>query len=235
MPSDGILGRDFLKKCQCQIEYKNETLTVRPNGMPEAVISLNHSAGKMAIPPRSEIYKMVQINSDEFPCYIEAQEIKHNVFVPNSIVYEKQAYIRILNTNDKIAVFDQNEDHLRIQSLQEYEVVTPNENKRGKSNGRIDELISIIQNNCPSHAHAKFLPLCEEFDDVFYLENDTLTVNNFYQQKLNLKDNEPVYTRNYRLPYAHKEEIARQVEKLSRDQLIEASESNFNSPWETKI
>ncbi|XP_067620910.1 retrovirus-related Pol polyprotein from transposon 412 isoform X12 [Eurosta solidaginis] len=57
-----------------------------------------------------------------------------------------------------------------------------------------------------------------------------MTLNNFYEQKLRLTDNDPVYVKNYRLPYSQREEINRQVNKLLDNDLIEPSYSNYNSP-----
>lgn len=57
-----------------------------------------------------------------------------------------------------------------------------------------------------------------------------MTVNNFYTQKLNVENQEPVYIKNYRLPHSHKEEIDNQINKLIRNEAIEPSQSNYNSP-----
>lgn len=82
----------------------------------------------------------------------------------------------------------------------------------------------------PKHAKEKLLPLCMEFEDIFHLPEDKPTVNNFYRQKLNLRDNDPVFVKNYRLPQSQKSEIHQQVKKLLENDLIEMSTSNFNSP-----
>lgn len=55
-------------------------------------------------------------------------------------------------------------------------------------------------------------------------------MTNLYTQKLRIKDDNPVYVKNYRLPHSQKEEINAQVEKLLKDDLIEPSCSDFNSP-----
>lgn len=74
------------------------------------------------------------------------------------------------------------------------------------------------------------LPLCLEYSDIFYLENDKLSVNNFYQQNLKVIDDEPVFTKNYRLPHTQRAEIRDQVQKLLANELIEMSTSSYNSP-----
>lgn len=72
--------------------------------------------------------------------------------------------------------------------------------------------------------------LTTEFDDIFHMEGDKLTTNNFYEQRLRLVDHQPVYCRNYRLPHSQKGEVSMQVEKLKNNDLIEPSRSNYNSP-----
>lgn len=57
-----------------------------------------------------------------------------------------------------------------------------------------------------------------------------MTVNNFYSQKLRIADKTPVYIKNYRLPHSQKTEIHAQVEKLLKNDFIEPSASNYNSP-----
>lgn len=62
------------------------------------------------------------------------------------------------------------------------------------------------------------------------MPDDPLSVNNFYEQKLRTKSDNPVYVKNYRLPKTQKDEIDKQVSKLLTNNLIEPSVSSFNSP-----
>lgn len=57
-----------------------------------------------------------------------------------------------------------------------------------------------------------------------------MTVNNFYTQKLRLTDDNPVYIKNYRLPHTQKAQVHSQVENLLKNDFIEPTASNFNSP-----
>lgn len=56
--------------------------------------------------------------------------------------------------------------------------------------------------------------IIHEFDDIFADESKPLTVNNFYEQELFLTDKAPVYVRPYRVPYALREELDRQIQDL---------------------
>lgn len=62
------------------------------------------------------------------------------------------------------------------------------------------------------------------------MSDDESSVNNFYTQTLNLKDDIPVYMKNYRLPQTQKSEIHKQVNSLLEKGMIELSMSSYNSP-----
>lgn len=95
---------------------------------------------------------------------------------------------------------------------------------------RIDHLLRILTPNFPLHIASELTILCTEYADIFHLETDKLTTNNFYEQEIQLLDHTPVYIKNYRLPYTQYEEINTQIDKLIENDLIEPSRSNYNSP-----
>lgn len=74
------------------------------------------------------------------------------------------------------------------------------------------------------------MSLCGRYADVFAFREDKMTVNIFYTQKLRLNDAFPVYVKNYRLPHSQKQEVDRQVQALLQNDLIEPSQSYYNSP-----
>ena len=57
-----------------------------------------------------------------------------------------------------------------------------------------------------------------------------INANNFYKQRLRLKDNQPVYIKNYRIPHSLKEEMNKKVTKWINDDIVEPSTSEYNSP-----
>lgn len=66
----------------------------------------------------------------------------------------------------------------------------------------------------------KLRKLCFKYIYVFVLESEELSANNLYKQKLRLKDNQPVYEKNYRIAHSHKEEENKEVDKLISDDII---------------
>lgn len=97
-----------------------------------------------------------------------------------------------------------------------------------QTDNRTSKVITKLQTQFPTDH--KINNLCSEFNDIFALDTDQMTVNNLYEQKLTIKDDEPVYTKNYRIPQTQKQEIDKQINKLWVNNLIENSKSCYNSP-----
>lgn len=82
-------------------------------------------------------------------------------------------------------------------------------------------VLSQLKKNFPKLFKLQLETLCRKYTDIFALESEPILVNNFYKQQLRLKDDEPVYIKNYRSPYSQVEEIQAQVQKLIKDKIVE--------------
>lgn len=229
IPSHGILGKDFLKPHRCAIDYDKMSLTIRPSDeiILKVPLQTNFHENLSAIPPNSEVFKLFKLNYTSFPCIIEAQTINEHIAVPTTIAQSNECWIRVLNTTDEMHIIDVTT--LKCTNINQFDIFRGSCKTQDKDK-RKGKLIEIIKNTTPSYAHDQLIPLCVEYSDIFHVEGDIPTVNNFYSQKLSLIDREPVFTRNYRLPQSQKTIISGEVERLLADGLIEACASNFNSP-----
>lgn len=226
IPSDGILGKDFLKQFHCTINYKDMTLKIHTD---KGIIILNILEGpnedSFVIPPRCEVTRKFTIESHNNTArYVPSQQLTEGIFTSNTIINPKEAFVRIVNTTSKTQIINKN--MLKTHDLNDYTVysidrVNPN---------RSEKLINILTTKVPEYVKTDFIKLCSKFPEIFALEEDTMTVNNFYTQHIRTTDKEPVYTKNYRIPHTQKTEINRQVDTFLKNGLIEPSMSNFNSP-----
>lgn len=95
---------------------------------------------------------------------------------------------------------------------------------------RARKIFNYFSKNTPNHAQNDLFELCAEYTDIYALPDDKMTTNNFYKQKLRMKNDTPVYVKNYRLLKTQKVEIEKQVQKLLDNELIEPTTSCYNSP-----
>lgn len=228
IPAHGILGKDFMKIHKCLIDFNEMTFTVRPKGQTQAKIPIQAEIirGLSAVPPRSETFKIFRIKSTEFPCVIPAQEISENVCIPTTIVLQNECWIRVLNLNEDTKIIST--ERIKAASLEDFDILKYT--KSTENIKRTAKLTGILTNKIPAHAREILMPMCLEFEDVFHVEGDKPTVNNFYTQTLRARENTPIYVKNYRLPQSQKVEINEQVKKLLKQDLIEMSKSSYNSP-----
>lgn len=146
----------------------------------------------------------------------------------NSISTNGKALINIINCTNQI-------QHIKLptfetENIKNYHVFSIN--KTEKSGERAKKLLKTISKpqNLDESLEQKLNKLCTDYSDIFALDTDKASINNFYERKLHLKDTQPVYTRNYRTAHSETAEINKQVQKLLDNDLIENSNSEYNSP-----
>lgn len=229
IPTDGILGRDFLVNYRCMIDYDTWTLTGNSqSGYFELMIEDNFN-GELLIPSRCEVYRRLDIKNLNSEFVLSATEIKPGVFCSNTIIGPTNSIVKFINTTNKPVKIPKTCPNT-ITPLSEYEIFTFNNNKQEERNDCLFKELNINEKTIDSQAKEKLIKLCAKYNDIFALQTDTLTCNNFYKQQIKLNDESPVYIKNYRLPEAHKQEINEQVNKLLDDGIIRNSISPYNSP-----
>lgn len=227
IPSHGILGKDFIKGNKCCIDY-SEMQIVFISDNREFMIPINQGPEQdtIVIPPRSEVIRRIKMENCREDQLIHSEQINDDVFVGRCIVNPQNPYIRIINTASKTQIIKKMKIiHENLSNYNTYVV-----NGVEKTEERTEKLMEILSKNVPKHEGKELLELCRAYTDIFALETDKMTTNNFYKQTLRVKDDEPVYIKNYRLPQTHRDEIEGQVNGLLKNELIEPSISSYNSP-----
>ena len=227
IPCDGILGFDFVKKYRCLLDYSDcWRMTIRPKGYKPISTMLYESPDNdsLTLPPRCEVIRRIGISPGRDDVYIPSQQIADGVFVGRTIVSRVNPYVRVLNINDEPLVLHNvtvTSEH--ISNFNIYDPPVQDLNYR-------PEIMEKLQKNFPSFVHNGLTKLCSKYDDVFALETDKVTFNNFYKQKLYLNDTTPVYIKNYRIPKVHKEIINKKVDIFLDNGIVSPSISDYNSP-----
>lgn len=226
IPTDAILGKDFIKKYRCNLDYDNWTMTIRLKHTKIPIpIYENPVENILIIPSRCEVIRSLnKLKHISHDVVVLNKEIVPGVFVARSISSKHFPYVKIINTNFENAQV--NESQIDITNLDMYNVYNiTNERTNEESN-----LLSELNLNVPNFAKNDMVNLCTEFSDIFALKSQKITTNNFYSQKLKLTDKSPVYIKNYRIPKTQKMEINRQVDAMLQNEIIERSCSEYNNP-----
>lgn len=78
VPCDGILGIDFIKKFNCQLDFKptEDWLIIRPNNLDFPInvpISYNPGNNTVLLPARSQVIRLINISTNN----------ENNILIPN--------------------------------------------------------------------------------------------------------------------------------------------------------
>ncbi len=230
--SDGILGQDFLKFYKSKIDYENNTLLIK-FGYGKTTINLHNfkNLNIVTVPARSEILIDLPIKLSE-DSVIFNDEIASGIFVASSILNKSTPVLKLLNINHVPVTI--NTTNFKLEPLSNYEIKqkSPVQNLEidNKRSSKVMQLLFENNSNLSPEIQKKLEHVLKNYSDVFALDTDKLSTNNFYTQKLKLSDNTPIYVKNYRLPESQKSELNSQIEKLIENEIIEPSTSDYSSP-----
>lgn len=228
--TDGILRRDILAKYMCKIDFETFTITFTVNGR-DITIPMNSrpiQKTDIILPSRSESIIPLNLKVDEDSIVLN-MEVTKGVYLGNTIIPAKGiAHVKVLNTRDE----DVTLKHLdcKMHPLKNYEIYK-NDNTNCTDENRLKVLLETINiDGKDNDANESLKQIFKEYQDIFHLPFEKLSVNNFYTQEIQTTDSTPVYIKNYRLPQTQIKEINEQVDKLMADNIIEHSVSPYNSP-----
>lgn len=151
------------------------------------------ATGTIVIPPRCEVFRIFKIPNFNGISFIDNAEIVKDVFVSTTIAHDDSPLIRVLNiSNETKTVSTILND---VTNIQQFDIYTVNAVTNDIE--RIEKLKTLFTKNTPKNYVEEILDICSEYSDIFALENDTLTTNNFYSQKLRVTDESIVYVKKF--------------------------------------
>lgn len=69
-----------------------------------------------------------------------------------------------------------------------------------------------------------------KYKDILHRPNQPLTFTNQVRHEIKTTDEVPVFTKSYRYPHIHKDEVQKQISKMLEDGIIRPSQSPWSSP-----
>ena len=206
-----------------------------PNDLPQAIDNFQNAKENknvITIEPRMEKVYKLNCNLKNTDVILLGQE-KDKVRLPNAIVHVDEHgdfLTTVLNPNAIEKTIDFSDlsfellpDLHSIHSLNNDNYFEPIDRRQLiKEQLRIDHL--------NEEEREEILKLCLEYSDIFYLEGDQLTFTNEIKHSIDTNNSRPIYTKSYRYPHVHKEEVKRQISKMLEEQIIRPSTSPWSAP-----
>ena len=93
-----------------------------------------------------------------------------------------------------------------------------------------DFLLSQLNVSAPVEWKARYINLIVWYHDVFSKGKFDLGRTDVIEHKVSMKTEEPIHTRQFRIPHEHRQTIYDWVDELLKKDAIEVGHSCFNSP-----
>lgn len=223
---DGLIGLDLLEKWEARIDLKNRILVTSHASNPILMYnSQNVNLYETVIP--ANCTKLVRL-----PINIECGE----VFIPKQYISNCIIQDCLTSANDSRGALEiaNPSAHDVIFSLDRpvhAEVHAHECTRTEQASVRSREVLSRLRtNHLNVEERANLEALCSRYADVFYLEGEALTFTNKIKHRIRTTDEIPVYTKSYRYPYVHRDEVKHQIGKMLEQGIIQPSESAWSSP-----
>lgn len=231
----GILGMDFLTKQEAIIAFREKlpsTLTLKS----KELNFCNHPS--FDLPPRTKKLMKIPVKTTNLKeGYIKRINCGPDIFIGECLTLQKNGAVNLFAINSTF-------DHIHVTippvQLDEFET-QPSLVRSVKSNNlninnnltatRIKTLFKILKlDQLNEEEKTSILACVSEFPCQFHLPGDKLNATTVLTHKIITTDPSPINTKQYRYPQIHKNEIQNQVDELLANNIIEPSNSPYNSP-----
>ncbi|KAL4112118.1 hypothetical protein QTP88_015966 [Uroleucon formosanum] len=222
---DGILGKPFIIGNHTIINYQTNELIVP-------------DTSDMKIQARTETLIAIPVTEyqEGETLLIPAQKIAESIICSNTVnqVHQNQILVAVINpTEFSVELTQAQTKSISIYKFDEVNVYTT-QNLPETSSGK-NRLEALREKLNLSHLNQEeresLIPICEEYSNIFQLDGDKLTcTDQIYHEIKTSEAAQPINVRPYRLPFKHRQEIDRQIQKLEEDNIIAPSKSPWNAP-----
>lgn len=229
---DLLLGLDNLRTIGASINLLNNSLNTETIQIPLRYLNLElneiHNINSRSI----QQIKVTIDNLETGDAIVPYQKLGP-VEIPQSLVRVKnfETHVRVLNSSETNAKFNQTSpiivepiDHKTFQDPS-----GPNLNSFNKSKFKFD-LGQLRLDHMNEEEKSEITKLVIKYSDIFHQEGTPLSFTNEVKHVIRTTDEIPVYSKNYRFPQIHLEELDKQMEELLQQGIVRDSQSPWNAP-----
>lgn len=229
---DGLIGLDNLKLLNAQIDLINSKLITPVTTIPiKYQPSQVNQIFKLRINPHTQVIANVPVKQNNGDVLVPHQIIQ-KCEIPATLSKAQNGFakIQISNKTDEDIIMNLTQPINSFPFIESnYEFYHLDSQKTGNTKFNAEKLIRTSHMNEEEKSH--ILKLCNKYSDIFHIEGQRLTFTNQIKHSIKTKDEIPIYTRSYRYPFVHKDEVRRQINSMLEQGIIRPS----NSPWSSPI
>lgn len=215
----------MLSKWEAKIDLKDFQLVTRTaTNQIKVYNSRNVNLYEDIIPANSTKLVKIPINAPDGDVLVN-QQILCNCIIHECLttVTNSRGYVELENPTPNDVIFS-------LDQLTRAELFNTKCTPMKQLN-RVDDVLSRLRtDHLNAEEKANLLALCSRYTDVFYIDGEPLTFTNKIKHRIRTTDEIPAYTKSYRYPFVHREEVRDQISKMLEQGIIRPSDSAWSSP-----
>lgn len=220
---DGLLGLDLLDGIQ--IDLKRNFLITDHAYIPLSCYTRRQANYQELIPANTTRLVSVPIENPDGDVYINEQ-LMCNCIIHECVtaVTDQTATVEIENPTDSDIT-------VTLDQAVKVDIFNIECTNRDHDPSRVKEVISRLRtDHLNAEEKTNLETLCGRYADVFYIDGEALTFTNKIKHQIKTTDELPVYTKSYRYPFVHRQEVRDQITKMLDQGIIRPSDSAWSSP-----
>lgn len=227
---DGLIGFEDLSKLNLNLNFEHQLLYNDFTSIPYYLRVPDENSKTYDINPYEIVVKEIPVNIVNGEILVPSFS-NGIVKIPETVTIAKNglATVELHNFSEHStqAHFDQ---PLNVLPFKDFESFTPYIRPLNKPKNKINLETTIRSNHLNSEERSQLFSLFKKHPNVFYFPEDKLSFTNQVKHEIKTHDENPVFTKSYRYPYVHKQEVQKQINKMLQDGIIRPSSSPWSSP-----
>lgn len=232
---DGILGVEFLKDQGAVLSFSDEQIALGRDTR-EWVSFINHDT--VQVPARTRKFCNIKVkNLGKTGGYVPGFQAGPGIYAGECLTINKDGFARILIINTTTEDVNLTIPPVTLEAFDR--TIVPVRNIKGRNEGetkelrrkRIDAVIGHLNlEELNKEERGSIINLVVRFPYQFHLPGDKLSKTTGFEHRIPTINDIPINVRQYRHPPHLREEIQRQVDNLLENDIVEESDSPYNSP-----
>lgn len=225
---DGLIGCDLLEQWQAKIDLGSRVLKTQFASNPiHMYSSQDTNLFETIIPAQSSKIIKVPTTVTNGDISIDQQTIC-SCTISDCLTTTKngQAYVEATNSTDNDIILKLSAPITAHVFSEQTLAMT----KTSYSDRTRDVLSRLRTDHLNKEEKGNLLAICNEYSDIFYVEDEPLTFTNQIKHRIRTSDEIPVHSRTYRYPYVHRQEVQTQIRKMLEQGIIRPSSSAWSAP-----
>lgn len=233
---DGLLGLDSLTALGAKVDLANKLLITKNSKLP-LLLKPNFMSQKYILSANSKTIVNLPVDVEEGDILINTTYIKPHLYIPEGVYKAVKWYsnLIVINTSNssetlfleqplKVSEFNKH----NYCGLNNFEI---NNNAPNTSSINSDDIANLVRTSHLNIEEKKVIhKLCRAYEDIFFKDGQNLTFTNKIKHSIKTTDDIPTFSKSYRYPYIHKQEVKTQIKKMLEQGVIRPSYSPWSSP-----